>query len=135
MSTTFSEVSETFEFLDDWEDKYRYVIEFGREYKALEEGLRTDSVKVDGCASQVWLLPYIKQEKFYFDGASDAIIVSGLVAILSILYNGNTIKQAQEIKALEVFNTLGLGANLSAQRSNGLNSMIQRIESYLSAAS
>ena len=135
MSTTFSEVSETFEFLDDWEDKYRYVIELGREYKSLEEGLRTDSVKVDGCASQVWLLPYIKQEKFYFDGASDAIIVSGLVAILSILYNGNTIKQAQEIKALEVFNTLGLGANLSAQRSNGLNSMIQRIESYLSAAS
>ena len=135
MSTTFSEVSETFEFLDDWEDKYRYVIELGREYKALEEGLRTDSVKVDGCASQVWLLPYIKQEKFYFDGASDAIIVSGLVAILSILYNGNTIKQAQEIKALEVFNTLGLGANLSSQRSNGLNSMIQRIESYLSAAS
>ena len=98
MSTTFTEVSETFEFLDDWEDKYRYVIELGRDYKALEEVLRTDSVKVDGCASQVWLLPYIKEEKFYFDGASDAIIVSGLVAILSILYNGNTIKQAQEIK-------------------------------------
>ena len=135
MSTTFSEVSETFEFLDDWEDKYRYVIELGREYKALEEGLRTDSVKVDGCASQVWLLPYIKQEKFYFDGASDAIIVSGLVAILSILYNGNTIKQAQEIKALEAFHILGLGANLSAQRSNGLNSMIQRIETFLIEAS
>ena len=135
MSTTFSEVSETFEFLDDWEDKYRYVIELGRDYKALEEVLRTDSVKVDGCASQVWLLPYIKEEKFYFNGASDAIIVSGLVAILSILYNGNTIKQAQKIKALEAFHTLGLGANLSAQRSNGLNSMIQRIETFLIEAS
>lgn len=135
MSVTYDEISETFEFLDDWEDKYRYVIELGRDYDALDETLRTDSLKVEGCASQVWMLPRTEQGKFYFDGASDAMIVSGLVAILASLYNGKPIQEAIEINALEQFNTLGLGQNLSAQRSNGLRSMIQRIQTYLANAS
>ncbi len=135
MAITFTEISETFELLDDWEEKYRYVIELGRDYEALDEKLRTDALKIDGCASQVWLLPHVQEGKFRFDGASDAIIVSGLVSILSVLYNGNTVEKAKEINALKEFNDLGLGANLSTQRSNGLNSMIKSILSYLSSVS
>ncbi|MDA9005142.1 SufE family protein [Amylibacter sp.] len=135
MAITFTEISETFELLDDWEEKYRYVIELGRDYEALDEKLRTDALKIDGCASQVWLLPHVQEGKFRFDGASDAIIVSGLVSILSVLYNGNTVEKAKEINALKEFNDLGLGTNLSTQRSNGLNSMIKSIQSYLSSVS
>ncbi len=135
MAITFTEISETFELLDDWEEKYRYVIELGRDYEALDEKLRTDALKIDGCASQVWLLPHVQEGKFRFDGASDAIIVICLVYILSVLYNGNTVEKAKEINALKEFNDLGLGANLSTQRSNGLNSMIKSIQSYLSSVS
>ena len=131
MSDTFTEISETFEFLDDWEEKYRYVIELGREYDALDEALRTDAIKVDGCASQVWMLPKLNDDVFSFIGASDAIIVSGLVAILAALYNGKTLAEAREINALAEFEALGLGQNLSAQRSNGLRSMIQKIADFL----
>lgn len=131
MSDTFTEIAETFEFLDDWEEKYRYVIELGRDYDALDEALRTDAIKVDGCASQVWMLPKMDNGVFSFQGASDAIIVSGLVAILAALFNGKAAEQASEINALEEFQTLGLGQNLSAQRSNGLRSMIQKIEAFL----
>lgn len=134
MSETFADIAETFEFLDDWEEKYRYVIELGRGYDALDEALRTDALRVDGCASQVWMRPQIDDGVFSFKGASDAIIVSGLVAILAALYNGKTVADAKEINALDEFKTLGLGENLSAQRSNGLRSMIEKIQNYLATA-
>ena len=135
MTITFEEISETFELLDDWEEKYRYIIELGRNYDALDETLRTDTLKIDGCASQVWLLPKMKDGKFYFEGASDAIIVSGLVSILSALYNGEEINKAIKINAMDEFDNLGLGANLSTQRSNGLSSMIKNIKTYLASTS
>lgn len=135
MTITFEEISETFELLDDWEEKYRYIIELGRNYDALDETLRTDTLKIDGCASQVWLLPKMKDGKFYFEGASDAIIVSGLVSILSALYNGEEINKAIKINAMDEFDNLGLGANLSTQRSNGLSSMIKNIQKYLVSTS
>ena len=135
MTITFEEISETFELLDDWEEKYRYIIELGRNYDALDETLRTDTLKIDGCASQVWLLPKMKDGKFYFEGASDAIIVSGLVSILSALYNGEEINKAIKINAMDESDNLGLGANLSTQRSNGLSSMIKNIQTYLASTS
>ena len=135
MTFTFEEISETFDLLDDWEEKYRYIIELGRNYDALDETLRTDTLKIDGCASQVWLLPKMKDGKFYFEGASDAIIVSGLVSILSALYNGVEINKAIKINAMDEFDNLGLGANLSTQRSNGLSSMIKNIQTYLASTS
>jgi cysteine desulfuration protein SufE len=134
MAETFADISETFEFLDDWEEKYRYVIELGRGYDALDEALRTDALRVDGCASQVWLRPVTENGVFSFQGASDAIIVSGLVAILASLYNGQSIADAKNINALVEFKALGLGENLSAQRSNGLRSMIEKIQNYLATA-
>ena len=135
MTITFEEISETFDLLDDWEEKYRYIIELGRNYDALDETLRTDTLKIDGCASQVWLLPKMKDGKFYFEGASDAIIVSGLVSILSALYNGKEINKAIKINAMDEFDNLGLGANLSTQRANGLSSMIKNIQTYLASTS
>ena len=132
MNEAFSEIVETFEFLDDWEDRYRHIIDMGKDYAALDEALRVDAIKVDGCASQVWILPRMQGDVFSFQGASDAMIVSGLIAILATLYNGSTLEEARKINALEAFSNLGLDQHLSAQRSNGLRAMIERIAEFLS---
>ena len=84
----FEDIAETFEFLDDWEDRYAHVIDMGREMVPLDEAFKVSATKVEGCASQVWLVPKIEGGKFTFQGASDAMIVSGLIAILHALYNG-----------------------------------------------
>ncbi len=122
-----------FEFLDDWEDRYRYVIELGRQLAPLETEERTPANKVSGCASQVWLSTKISQANPHqpvltFAGDSDAHIVRGLIAILFIIFSG---KQADEIASLDVkkiFNQIGLDEHLSPQRSNGLISMVARIK-------
>lgn len=125
----FEEIAETFEFLDDWEDRYAHVIEMGREMQALDEALRVPATKVNGCASQVWLLPQVEDGRFTFQGASDAMIVSGLIAILHALYDGVPADKVAEIDAQAEFGRLGLNDHLSAQRSNGLRAMIERIRS------
>jgi len=84
----FEEIAETFEFLDDWEDRYAHVIEMGRDMPPLDDAFKVPATKVDGCASQVWLVPKVEGGVFSFEGASDAMIVSGLIAILRALYNG-----------------------------------------------
>ncbi|MEM7242436.1 MAG: SufE family protein [Pseudomonadota bacterium] len=131
MSEAFDAIKEDFEFLDDWEDRYRHIIDMGKSYAALDDALRTDALKVDGCASQVWLLPKIDGQTFSFIGASDAMIVQGLIAVLATLYNGETLENARKINALDAFSELGLDQHLSAQRSNGLRAMIARIGSFL----
>lgn len=138
MNEAFNEIVETFEFLDDWEDRYRHVIDMGKSMDALDEALRVPAIKVDGCASQVWLLPQIDgagpNAVFKFQGASDAMIVSGLIAILQALYNGLTLDQVVKTDALAAFAALGLDQHLSAQRSNGLRAMIARINETAAAA-
>ncbi len=133
MTEDFQEIVETFEFLDDWEDRYRHVIELGKDMPALDEALRVDATKVDGCASQVWIVPKIEGQGadavFTFDGESDAMIVRGLIAILGALYNGRTLKAVVDTDAGAAFAQLGLDQHLSAQRSNGLRAMIARIQS------
>jgi len=124
-----------FEFLEDWEDRYRYVIELGRKLAPLGDEDRTPANKVNGCASQVWLIAKITPSKdnpgqpvLTFAGDSDAHIVRGLISILFIIFSG---KQADEIAALDVkkiFNQMGLDEHLSPQRSNGLISMVARIK-------
>ncbi len=125
----FEEIAETFEFLDDWEDRYAHVIDMGREMAALDEALRVSATKVDGCASQVWIVPKVDGDVFSFTGASDAMIVSGLIAILQALYNGLPVDQVAKVDARAEFERLGLNDHLSAQRSNGLRAMIERIRS------
>ena len=135
MSTEqFEEIVETFEFLDDWEDRYRHVIEMGKAMPPLEEALKVPATKVDGCASQVWLHPEITDGTFRFRGDSDAMIVRGLIAALHALYAGRTPQEALAVDAQAEFARLGLDQALSAQRSNGLRAMVERLRAYASEA-
>ncbi len=127
----FEEIAETFEFLDDWEDRYRHVIDMGKAMDPLEEAFRVPATKVEGCASQVWLLPQIEgsgpEAVFRFRGDSDAMIVRGLIAILVALYSGLTLREVLAVDAGAEMRRLGLNDHLSAQRSNGLRAMVERI--------
>ncbi|MDE0969289.1 MAG: SufE family protein [Octadecabacter sp.] len=125
----FEDIAETFEFLDDWEDRYAHVIDMGREMTPLDDAFKVSATKVDGCASQVWLVPKIEDGMFTFQGASDAMIVSGLIAILHALYNDLSLVDVAAIDARAEFERLGLNDHLSSQRSNGLRAMIERIRS------
>ncbi|MEM6312012.1 MAG: SufE family protein [Pseudomonadota bacterium] len=131
---TFEELVEDFEFLDDWEDRYRLVIEEGKRLTPLPEALKVPATKVDGCASQVWLHPNIDNGIFTFEGESDAMIVQGLIAVLQKLYNGVGVADINQIDAKAELARLGLNDHLSAQRSNGLRSMIERIRMVAAAA-
>lgn len=127
----FEEIADTFEFLEDWEDRYRYVIDLGKAMEPLEDAFRVPATKVEGCASQVWILPQIEGEgpgaRFSFRGDSDAMIVRGLVAVLRALYNGLTVAEVVKVDAAVELSRLGLDAHLSSQRSNGLRAMVRRI--------
>ena len=123
----FEELVEDFEFLEDWEDRYRHVIDLGKMMAPLADALRVPATKVEGCASQVWLHASFDGGKLHFDGASDAMIVSGLIAVLRVLYNGLTPAQVLTVDARAQMERLGLNDHLSAQRSNGLRAMIERI--------
>jgi cysteine desulfuration protein SufE len=124
----FEELVEDFEFLEDWEERYRHVIEQGKAMDPLPEALRVPATKVDGCASQVWLHATFEDGRLHFDGASDAMIVSGLIAVLRTLYNGLTPAEVVAVDARAEMARLGLNDHLSAQRSNGLRAMIARIQ-------
>jgi cysteine desulfuration protein SufE len=134
----FEEIAETFDFLDDWEDRYRHLIELGRAMEPLDEALKTPALKVDGCASQVWFLPRITGEgptaRFDFQGDSDALIVRGLIAVLHALYSGLPAAEVGKVDAAAELKRLGLDEHLSQQRSNGVRAMIGRIRSLAAAA-
>ena len=132
-TANFDEILADFEFLDDWEDRYRYVIELGRRLQPLPEEERSAANKVQGCVSQVWLTtrvdPSGTSPRLNFIGDSDAHIVRGLIAILFALYSGKT---AEEIMGIDAGHTLGLlhlNEHLTPQRSNGLMAMVKRIRS------
>lgn len=131
----FEELVEDFEFLDDWEDRYRLVIEEGKAMPPLADALKVPATKVDGCASQVWLHLTPEDGTMKFDGESDAMIVNGLIAVLRRLYNGVSLAQVLEIDARAEMARLGLNDHLSAQRSNGLRAMIDRIRSVAAEVS
>ncbi|CRL11155.1 SufE family protein [Phaeobacter italicus] len=133
-SAAFEEIVEDFEFLEDWEDRYRHVIEQGKAMAPLDDALKVPATKVDGCASQVWLHPTIENGVFHFDGESDAMIVRGLIAVLRALYNGLSIAEVLQVDARAEMGRLGLNEHLSAQRSNGLTAMVQRIRETAAAA-
>ena len=134
----FEEIAETFEFLDDWEDRYRHVIDMGKAMDPLEDALRIPATKVEGCASQVWLVPELEGEgasaKMHFRGDSDAMIVRGLFAILIALYDVLTVGEVLAVDAPAELARLGLNDHLSSQRSNGLRAMVQRVRDIAAAA-
>jgi cysteine desulfuration protein SufE len=130
---TIDDIIESFAFLDDWEDRYRYLIELGRDLPPFPETARTAANKVDGCASQVWLDTRIEtgagDPVLTFKGDSDAHLVKGLVAVLLALYSGRRASEIRATDALAVLDRLGLREHLTPQRSNGLRSMVGRIRS------
>lgn len=134
----FEEIVENFELFDDWEDRYRYVIELGREMPPLDEAAKTEASRVRGCASQVWLVPSVDtaegEERLTFRGDSDAMIVRGLIAILRALYCGEPLRNVPRIDAQGQLGRLGLESHLSSQRSNGLKAMVQRLREIALAA-
>ncbi|MEZ5751302.1 MAG: SufE family protein [Paracoccaceae bacterium] len=127
----FDDIAETFEFLEDWEDRYRHVIDMGKQLAPMPDALKVEVNKVHGCASQVWLFPQIDGEgasaRFDFLGDSDAMIVRGLIAVLHTLYAGRAVSDIPAIDAAAELARLGLDGHLSAQRSNGVRAMIERI--------
>lgn len=129
---SFQDLIDDFAFLDDWEDRYRYVIELGRELPEMDEADKTEANKVRGCASQVWLVTSRtgnpENPTLTFVGDSDALIVKGLIAILLCLFSGKTAHEIMETDALSMLAEVHLQENLSRQRANGLASMVQRIK-------
>jgi cysteine desulfuration protein SufE len=137
--TTIDEIVDNFTLLDEWDDRYRYVIELGRMLPPLPESAHTDANKVQGCASQVWLRTHLKPDGaagpiLTFEGDSDAHIVRGLVAILFALYSGKSAREILATDAIALFDHIGLRENLTPQRSNGLRSMVERIRAEANAA-
>ena len=132
-SAGFEDIVETFDFLDDWEDRYRHVIDLGKAMPALAEEFKVPALKVLGCASQVWLRPEITGGRFDFQGDSDAMIVRGLIAILHRLYAGLTLPEVLAVDAPAELARLGLTDHLSSQRSNGLRAMVVRIRAVAAA--
>ncbi|RJE83656.1 SufE family protein [Paracoccus onubensis] len=126
-SSAFEDIADTFEFLDDWEERYRHVIELGKAMPEMDPALQVPATKVEGCASQVWIMPRIENGRFDFQGDSDAMIVRGLIAILHALYSGLTVAEIGQVDAQAELARLGLDEHLSSQRSNGLRAMVQRI--------
>lgn len=134
----FEEIVETFEFLDDWEDRYRHVIELGKAMPVLDESQKSSLTKVDGCVSQVWIAPSVTEDggdkRLSFLGDSDAMIVKGLIAILRAMLDGETTKTIASTDVTAELGRLGLDQHLSAQRSNGLKAMVARLKGLAEAA-
>ena len=119
---------EEFDLLGDWEQRYRYLIDMGKALPPFPEDARDDAHRVKGCVSQVWLVTRREDDRLVFEADSDAHIVRGLAALLIRLYSGRTAEEIRSVDARDVLARIGLAEHLSPQRSNGLNSMIARIQ-------
>ena len=130
--TAIDEIRDNFELLEDWDDRYRYVIELGRTLEPMPEAEHSAANKVNGCVSQVWLQKLVERDGgtpiLKYRGDSDAHIVRGLVAIVLALYSGHTPQQILATDAISVFDEFGFRDHLTPQRSNGLRSMVERIK-------
>lgn len=126
---TFEDIRENLSFLEDWEDRYRYIIELGQALPGLAPEQKTEASRVHGCISQVWLVTEGDAARLRFHGESDAMIVRGLVAVLISLYSGRPAAEIAETDAIAVFDELGLREHLTTQRSNGLVAMVNRMRS------
>jgi cysteine desulfuration protein SufE len=137
--TTLDEIIDNFSLLEEWDDRYRYVIELGRGLSPLSDQDRTDANKVQGCASQVWLATTVRPNgqrgpALTFYGDSDAHIVRGLIAILFAMFSGKPAQEILSADAIALFERLGLREHLTPQRSNGFRSMVERIRADARAA-
>lgn len=138
MNLDINNLISDFELLDEWEDRYRHLIELGRAVPAMDDALKTPSTKVMGCASQVWIYSRVfdsdKGKQLFLQGDSDALIVKGLIAIVLMMFAPMTVSEIIACDAAAVFSKLGLKDHLTPQRSNGLASMVARIKADAAAA-
>ena len=138
LNQKFVDLRDNFDFLDDWEDRYKYLIELGNTLDMLDDAQKTDANKVNGCVSQVWLSSSHSnidgQTHLHYNGDSDAMIVKGVVAVLISYYDGQSAQWICENDAIVMFDQLGLREHLTAQRSNGLVAMVERIKAEAKAA-
>lgn len=138
MLPAYSEIIDNLSYLDEWDDRYRYVIELGRMLPPLPEEAHTEENKVRGCASQVWLLTQVDRSGaepvLTWQADSDAHIVRGLVALLLAMHNGKTARDVLATDALDAFRQIGLAEHLTPQRSNGVRSMVARMQADARAA-
>ena len=137
-SPEFAEIVDCFEIIDDWDERYRYIIDLGRELPPLDPRDRIDANKVDGCVSQVWLALRVERNggapRLFFDGDSDAHITRGLIAIPRALYSGRTLSEIACIDVAGALGKLDLASHISRQRSNGLQAMVRQIRAIAEAA-
>ena len=133
----FDELVENFDLFDDWEERYRYVIDLGKQMPEFPEALKTDATLVEGCVSRVWLEEKVTgsgpEAIIEFTGDSDAFIVKGLIAVLQTLFSGQTAQAIADVDVSSELARIDLSAHLSPQRSNGLNAMVGRIKGFASA--
>ncbi|MBR1600442.1 MAG: SufE family protein [Alphaproteobacteria bacterium] len=125
-----NELIENFSFFDSWEEKYQYVIDLGHTLEPLDTSFKTETWKIKGCQSQVWLVPNFSGKTIHFKGDSDAILVKGIIAIVLMIYNDKTPEQIKDIDVREIFVKLGLEENLTPSRRNGMMSMVSKIKEY-----
>ena len=125
----FTDIAENLSYLEDWEDRYKYIIELGQALPPLADAEKNAVNKVNGCVSQVWLVTERDRDMLTYRGESDAMIVRGLAAILIALYSGRSPQEIAETDAIAIFDELGLREHLSTQRSNGVAAMVNRIRS------
>jgi cysteine desulfuration protein SufE len=128
------DIIETLSFFDDWEDRYKYIIDLGRELPPLDAAQRTDEHLVRGCQSQVWLVSQQRDDLLFFDADSDAFIVKGLLAVVLAAYNGKRPADIRDFDIEQYFEQLNLIKHLSVTRGNGLRAMVQRIQATAAAA-
>ena len=131
---SIDDIVENFSFLEDWEDRYGYLIELGNALTPVPEDQMIDANKVQGCVSQVWLISDYADGKLYFNGASDAHIVRGLVAVALSIFSDKTPAEIAELDEQETFVAIGLSEHLTPQRSNGLKSLVGKIKAIAQAA-
>ncbi|WP_324730589.1 SufE family protein [Pseudomonas paeninsulae] len=128
------DIIETLSFFDDWEERYKYIIDLGRELPPLDDAQRTDEHLVRGCQSQVWLVSQQRDDRLFFDADSDAFIVKGLLAVVLAAYNGKRPAEIRDFDIEQYFEQLNLIKHLSVTRGNGLRAMVQRIQATAAAA-
>ncbi|MDD9900356.1 MAG: SufE family protein [Alphaproteobacteria bacterium] len=127
-----NELVDNFSLFEDWEDRYAYLIDLGGRLPSMEEALKTDETKVQGCMSQVWMvLSRDENKRLHIVADSDAQIVKGLIAVLKVIYDGHTAEEAAEVDVEAVFSKLGLHQHLSVNRRNGFFAMVEKIQVFI----
>jgi cysteine desulfuration protein SufE len=135
MNQEIKQILEEFEILSDWQDKYSYIIDLGKQLSPLPESEKTEANKVSGCVSQVWIISTIKDGQYYFTADSDAFIVKGLLAIVLRIFSGKTREEILSTDFQALFNKLGFANHLSPSRSNGLFAVVKRIIAFTDSES